>query len=376
MLNRRSFLQWAAAASASAAEVSRELPKYRVVSSYKPAPHPGMPGAYPGQVVALHSARSIDEESEKVDSAAVREMLDRGMRELTGASRLEDAWRKFISPDDVVGIKVNCSGAPKVMSSPEIVAEIARNRVAIGVKPERIYLYERFKNQMDTVNYPAHVPAGVQLVAAETRRGGNVNYDPAMYVEVNFFGEEDTRSNAMRVITQTLTKIINVPNMKDHGASGVTGCLKNIAYGSFSNVARSHEKGVSHTYSFIGTLAASEPVRSKTVLQVMDGLKGVWHGGPFSPTRQFRFFPKQIHIGTDPVAIDRLLIDTIDNKRKEMGAISVWDRDPKYLGRTRDRDKDPNVNILIREPGHIEYAAGLGLGVYDLKKIRVRKLEI
>ena len=35
--------------------------------------------------------------------------------------------------------------------------------------------------------------------------------------------------------------------MKDHGATGVTGCLKNIAYGSFSNVARTHHKGVSHT---------------------------------------------------------------------------------------------------------------------------------
>ena len=197
-----------------------------------------------------------------------------------------------------------------------------------------------------------------------------------MYVEVNFFGEEDTRSNAQRVVTETVTKIINVPNMKDHGASGVTGCLKNIAYGSFSNVARSHEKGISHTLSFIGTLAASEPVRSKTVLQIMDGLKGVWHGGPFSPNPRFRFYPKQIHIGTDPIAIDRLLIDTIDNKRKEMGAISVWDRDPKSLSNARDRDKDPNINILIREPGHIEFASKLGLGVYDINSIRVRKIEI
>lgn len=376
MINRRGFLQYAAAVSASAAEVSRDLPKYRVVSPYKPAKQSGMPGAYPGQVVALHSNRSIDEASERVDTAIVREMMDRGIRELTGDSRVEDAWRRFIGPDDVVGIKVNCSGSPKIRSSPEIVSEIVRNLVAIGVKPERIYLYERFQNQMDQVNYPAYLPQGVHVGAAETRRGGNSAYDPAMYVEVNFFGEEDTRSNCQRVVTETVTKIINVPNMKDHGASGVTGCLKNIAYGSFSNVARSHERSVSHTYSFIGTLAATEPVRSKTVLQVMDGLKGVWHGGPFLPNPRYRFFPKQIQFGTDPVAIDRLLIDTIDDKRKEMGAISVWDRDPKTLANGRDRDKDPNVNILIREPGHIEYAAGLGLGVYDLKKIRVRKIEI
>ena len=44
----------------------------------------------------------------------------------------------------------------------------------------------------------------------------------------------------MRLITRRLTKIINIPNVKDHGATGATGCLKNIAYGSFSNVARTH----------------------------------------------------------------------------------------------------------------------------------------
>ncbi len=84
---------------------------------------------------------------------------------------------------------------------------------------------------------------------------------------MNFFGEDDTRSNLARpVVAERFTKIINVPNMKDHGAAGVTGCLKNIAYGSFSNVARSHSGFKTNTYSFIGTLATVEPLRSRTVL--------------------------------------------------------------------------------------------------------------
>ena len=99
---------------------------------------------------------------------------------------------------------------------------------------------------------------------------------------MNFFGEDDTRSNLQRLVSEKLTKIVNVPNMKDHSASGVTGCLKNIAYGEFSNVARSHQFHETNTLSFIGTLACVEPLRSKTVLHVMDGIKGVWHAGPFS----------------------------------------------------------------------------------------------
>ena len=182
----------------------------------------------------------------------------------------------------------------------------------------------------------------------------------------------------MRLVSQKLTKIINIPNMKDHGATGATGCLKNIAYGSFSNVARTHNRGVSHTLSFVGALAAVEPLRSKTVLQIMDGLRGVWHGGPFAPTLKYVFFPRTIMFGTDPVAIDRLLLDVIDDERKRRGAISIWNRDEKTLDFNNggDRDKDPNVNIIIREPGHVEYAGNLGLGVHDKREIEVKEIEL
>jgi uncharacterized Fe-S center protein len=110
----------------------------------------------------------------------------------------------------------------------------------------------------------------------------------------------------------------------------------------------------------------------------MDGLRGVWHGGPFAYTKKYVFYPKTIMFGTDPVAIDRLLLDIIENERKAHGAISVWDRSEKYLKAddSRARDADPNVNIIIREPGHIEYAAKLGLGVADLKKIRLQEIEV
>ena len=67
----------------------------------------------------------------------------------------------------------------------------------------------------------------------------------------------------MRLVSRRLTKIINIPNMKDHGATGVTGCLKNIAYGSFSNVARTHQRGKSYTYSVVPKLASIEPLRSQ-----------------------------------------------------------------------------------------------------------------
>ncbi|MEP6915409.1 MAG: DUF362 domain-containing protein [Acidobacteriota bacterium] len=370
----------APAALVPGAQIRQGLPPLRIVSSFAPAATPGMPGPYPGTVVAVRSDRCVDTTSGAADAAVVREMMTRGMRVLTGAATVEDAWRRFFAPADVVAIKVNCGGYPFCVSAPEIVAECVRQLIAVGVPLPQIYLYERFQSQLDEVNYAPSLPQGLQIVAAEraNRYTDNSGYDPAVYLEADLFGEEDTRSSMMRLVSRRVTKIINIPNMKDHGATGVTGCLKNIAYGSFSNVARTHQQGKSHTYSVVGTLASIEPLRSRTVLQIMDGIRGVWHGGPFARTQRYVFYPKQIMFGTDPVAIDRLLLDIIDDKRRAEGAISIWDRSPASLkiDDARARDADPNVHIIIREPGHIEYAASLGLGVYDRKQIKVQDVTV
>ncbi len=370
-VDRRIFLQVAAATPLLASPA--DDPAYRVVTAYKPAAKPGMPGPYPGQVVRVHSENSIDAGTAKVNREVVKQMLATGMKTLTGDARPEDAWARFISPKDVVGIKVNCSGAPQIRSTPEVVAGIAENLVAVGVPAKQIWVYERFDNQLQSVGYGKYLPEGVNIYAVETSRSSILNYDPKTYVETSFFGEDDTRSNLARLVSETLTKIVNVPNLKEHQASGVTGCLKNIAYGNFSNVARSHNAEKTNTRTFIGTLAAVEPVRSRVVLNIMDGLRGVWHAGPFSEMPQFRFYPKQLMFGTDPVAIDHKLIEVIEQKREAEGAVSLFDRSMSHVGRD---NSNPNTNHFIREPGHVEYASKLGLGVFDQAKIKLKVIEL
>jgi uncharacterized protein (DUF362 family) len=371
-VNRRQFLNLAAASPLLAQH--SDLPSYRIVSRYKSSKNPGIPGRYRGKAVRVHSERALDVATNRVDANAVRAMLSTGMRELTGASDDRGAWSQFIGPEDIVGIKVNCSGAPEINSNPELVASVIGNLCSVGVPPEHIYIYDRFANQMKIVNFAPHVPKGVNIAAAESSRGSILGYDPFTYVEADFFGEEDTRSNLIRLVSEKFTKIINVPTMKEHQAAGVTGCLKNIAYGDFSNVARSHEREISNTYSFIGTLASVEPLRSRTVLNVMDGLRSVWHGGPFLQSSKFLFFPKQIVVGTDPVTLDHLLIDMIEEKRRQEGAPSIFDRSRKHLPSVPKLD--PNFNLFIREPGHVEYASRLGLGVYDRAQIREKVINL
>jgi uncharacterized protein (DUF362 family) len=366
------FLHLAAASPLLAQQL--KIPSYHTVTRFQRIEGGGMPGRYPGHAIRVHSERAVDVSANRVNASAVKAMLSAGMCALTGDSEERDAWARFISPSDVVGIKVNCSGAPEINSNPELVAAIIQGLILVGVPPEHIYIYDRFANQMRIVNFPPHVAAGVQTAAAETSRGSILGYDPFTYVEADFFGEEDTRSNLIRLVSEKFTKIINVPTMKEHRAAGVTGCLKNIAYGDFSNVARSHQGVVTNTYSFIRTLAAVEPLRSRTVLNVMDGLRSLWQGGPFLQSPKFLFFPKEIVVGTDPVALDHLLLDMIEKKRREEGAPSLFNRSKEHL--RPGPELDPNFNSFIREPGHIEYASHLGLGVYDKAHITEKVITL
>ena len=364
------FLQLAATPALLAAE---ESPSYNVVSRHA-ASKSSVPGPYRGIVAQVHSEKVIDVASERVDQTSVDKMLSTGMQSLTGAKADRDAWATFFSPSDVVGIKVNCSGAPVICSSPEVVRGIVANLVSVGVKPQNIYIYERYLNQLVSVHYERFVPEGVQILAIETPRGSQKNYDAETYVDVSFFGEAATRSNLARLVTETVTKIINVPNAKEHQAAGVTGCLKNAAYGNFSNVARSHKVEKTNTLTFIGLLAAMEPLRSKSVLNIMDGIKGIWHGGPFAEDKRYRFFPKMMMFGTDSVAMDRLLLDLIEEKRKAEGASSLWDRSVPI---DKKAHLDYHKNTFVREPGHIEYAATkFGLGEYDKAHIKVSGIEV
>ncbi|MGH9693889.1 MAG: DUF362 domain-containing protein, partial [Bryobacteraceae bacterium] len=107
-MNRRNFLQLTAAAPLLTHPGS--LPEYRVVTRYHASGKMGFPGPYPGRAVRVRSERAIDASSNRVDASAVKTMLSRGIRELTGATDDHDAWSHFISPSDTVGIKVNCSG--------------------------------------------------------------------------------------------------------------------------------------------------------------------------------------------------------------------------------------------------------------------------
>jgi uncharacterized protein (DUF362 family) len=334
-----------------------------------------MPGLYPGRVVEISNERSIV--ANRVSQSIVRQMIEQGMRELTGEKDSRLAWSKFIQPQDTVGIKINPSGAPACCSSPEIVREIVTGVQSVGVPARNIFVYDRYAYEMDIGSYQALVPMGVRVTGVQEHKLDVSGYDPNVFCEANFFGEWETRSYMASIVSSGVTKIINVPTMKDHSAAGVTGCLKNLGYGTFNNVDRSHRRPFSFTDPLIGIMCSVEPLRSKAVLHIMDGTRMVWHGGPLTQNPDFIFPAGLIMVGTDPVAMDTIELEKIEAKRSKEGVPSVWSRDPKSL--TNDGGafyQDASKNLFYRQPHHIAAAGKLGLGISDRKQIEHQVIHI
>jgi len=131
-MDRRAFVGLLGTAPLALAQ-GEKAPPYRVVTSHRSGGPLGMPGPFPGKVVAVRSDRCVDVESNAANADVVREMMARGLCDLTGESTVAAAWRRFFEPSDVVGIKVNCGGHPWVVSSREIVAEAVTWSTAIVV---------------------------------------------------------------------------------------------------------------------------------------------------------------------------------------------------------------------------------------------------
>ncbi len=69
----------------------------------------GIPGPFRGRVVAVQHPACIA--YSKFQAEPIRNMMHKGMTELTGAGNWAEAWRLFVEPGDVVGIKVNPVGS-------------------------------------------------------------------------------------------------------------------------------------------------------------------------------------------------------------------------------------------------------------------------
>jgi hypothetical protein len=349
----------------------------------------GLPGPYPGRVVEVHNPRMIV--AGKRDSAAIKATMDRGICELTGTRDPVEGWKHFFEPGDVVGIKVVPNGQPHAHSSYEIVLEVIEKLRAAGVKASDIFVYDRYRGEFMDAGYHKILPAGVrwggldpvgnqfQLDFPDFARDAIAGFDHDAFVWMDLvpYGDDPKderkyRSHLGKLVTKTVNKIVAIPVLKDHGSAGVTGALKNMSHGSVNNVARSHSNTFTNVCNqFIPQVVSHPVIRQKFVLQIMDGIRGVYHGGPFARENgKWTWESNAIFFATDPVALDHVEWEIVDAQRVKMKLPPVAASGAKAVDPLQMEGFD------VRQPQHIPLAAALGLGYFDFKSPRGRRFSV
>jgi uncharacterized protein (DUF362 family) len=334
----------------------------------------GIPGAYKGRVVEVEHAGSIV--NGRYQAEPVQTMIRRGMTELTGAGGPPEAWKRFFEPGDVVGIKVNPVGKPHVISAPEVLREIIAGVISAGVKPQDIVVYDRYRKQFVDAGFDKWLPEKVRWTHAvedyEDIQLGMDGYDRDHYMEMTLVqpGQDPDnlgmrRSFAARFITKDVNKLINLCVLKDHQSAGITLALKNLSHGLVNNVARSHSSYTLNACgAFIPAVVRMPVIRNKTVLHILDGVKGLYHGGP-GARPQFVWEHKKIYFATDPVALDHVGWRVIDDYRVSAGKKKLVDDTPDNFSR-----------FIHRQPEHVEIAGAMGLGEWKWEKIERRVVRL
>src|SRR5690348_14128693 len=122
MISRRTCLRAAAGGVAAMAASPAALAQAIHAAPKNAGASPAMPGPYRGRVVAVESPKVLAAGVYQPD--VVQRMMRRGMTALTGSEGWADAWRQFFTAGDVVGIKVNPVGQPRVISDASVLREI------------------------------------------------------------------------------------------------------------------------------------------------------------------------------------------------------------------------------------------------------------
>jgi uncharacterized protein (DUF362 family) len=331
-MNRRHFLKTtlgiaAGAVASSALGCGAEEPQ--------PERAPDPPRVSPERPVVVVARDRGVAEGWEVDEKRLRALLDRAVMALGRVSDPREVWRDFYGPRDIVGLKVNALAGVPAVTHPELALGVADALHGIGIDRKNIIIWDRTGTDLKRGGYLLN-GAGADYRCFGTDASG-VGYEQ----DHAFFGKVGSRLS--RILSSLTTAQVNMPVLKDHGLAGISGALKNY-YGAIHNPNKYHDNNCDPWVADVNALGA---VRRKSRLVVCDAVYGLCHGGP-GYKQQWAWNFNGILLGTDPVAVDRIELAIIEERRAQMGLKPLEDegRDPVWLARASDADHRLGVSRL------------------------------
>jgi len=362
----------------------------------------------------------------KYNPAAVGRAFDAGMKELTGEKTAAGAWSSLFSPDDIVGIKINCIGAPRISSSLASINATIAGLKSSGVKENNIIIWDRVDREFQRTGLAVNKgPTGVRVMGISP--GGESilpwveGFDRNVYVSYedgtlkkfrelikqgftkegthrDIFNsvtwlwtlcrqgnekakkyeseigrlymdyedregikriaeevahafddvtiEDEEKSFLANLVSRDITKLVNIAVLKHNEDSGVTWAAKNIALGVTTNKVRFH---IDYCARAIPDILALPCLKNKMALHIGEAAKI----STVSVAGAQIAYDNRIFFSRDPVALDRIGLDILEEKRKEQGLDSIR-----------------SIST------HVAACAAKGLGTDDLSRIDLRALKV
>lgn len=210
----------------------------------------------PQSTVVLVRRKDAVTGGHRVNGEVVAEMIDEAVAAFAGVEDPAEAWRRYVKPTDVVGVKISKCQWMRVHVQQATIDAVRRRVAACGVPDDRIHVKD--------LGLPA----------------------------------------------KRCTALLNVPTIKGHRSVGIAAAVKNYINLSEKKPHTFH-KGLGNRLGENWLIPAT---KGKTRLIVVDALRPYFGPGPqVNPV--YRWPYGGILVGTDPVAIDTIAIALIRRKR-------------------------------------------------------------
>jgi uncharacterized protein (DUF362 family) len=297
----------------------------------------------------------------------IHAMVDRLVITATGQPDVAKAWASLVSPNDKIGIKISAAGGELFTTHHDVVNAIVDGLVAAGHPRGSIIVWDRSIAGIRDAGY-APSTDGYQVRAITPRDG----YDPKATVSAPLLGKlvwgdfeykselgkmplladtENTSntSHFARILSNEVTKIINVPVMSNSTTNGIAGCLYNMTIPNIDNWRR-FTQGSGFGTESIAEIYSNPLIAKKVAFNLMDGLVALYGGGPQSQPN-YAVHHATLYASKDPVALDAVAIKRLDE----------W----------RAHADFPPIGALA---AYVRYAAEIGLGNAQSERIEIKNV--
>lgn len=264
---------------------------------------------------------------------------DDAARAAEQAVGLLGGMKKFVQEGARVALLPNVqSNHPGTFTKPDIVRAVIRMCHQAGAREVNFLSWQPLKNWEAT---------GLAKVAAEEKAQLRIfDRDEANFKAVPIPPGKSLKEARLLADFFDHDVFINMPVTKDHAGNKFTGCLKNLmglnSPASNRTFHREKWKTEQSAIEYLDQCIADLNTAIKPTLCLVDATEFIITNGPFGPGELIR--PRRVVAGTDPVAIDAY-------------CASLW-------------------GLKAEEIFMIQKAHDHGLGVLDLKNVRIREVSL